>query len=208
MRAVTKHRPAHSVQGIAGLVYGRRHCGVACGHPRHVSPSARAAGDEPSDDLLWHSPSHRSHRGRLAFCTCRLAQHLLVSDLRGCGALGRKLQAPARNIAGRASPAVQCAPSDAGVLAAGVKPSICAAGARKRRSFQWNVPVRTGSTCLSGRTPCTSPHAVLLVLSTDHFGHHGRRVAERASGRQDRSKTTDTARLCDHVHRSRLQSGS
>lgn len=83
---------------------------------------ARAAGDEPSDDLLWHSPSHRSHRGRLAFCTCRLAQHLLVSDLRGCGALGRKLQAPARNIAGRASPAVQCAPSDAGYWQLGSSP--------------------------------------------------------------------------------------
>ena len=90
-------------RGAAGPVDRRRHRGVARRHPRHVPARAGAEGDEPGHDLLRRGAGHRAHHRRLAVRARWLAQHLLVPDRRGRGAVDRQLPAAAGNPARRRS---------------------------------------------------------------------------------------------------------
>ena len=207
MRPVTNDWATGLFPGAARFVHGGRHRGLACGDPRHVSPGTGPEGHEPGDHLLWGGSGNCTHHWWLAVCPRGLAQHFLVPGPGRRCPVDCQLPAAARDPPCGAAPALQCAPPDAGLHAAGHQCTLCAAGTGQRRSLQWHVPVRAVGPRVSGGAPVAGANAVFLVFCAHHFRDHGRCMAQRQAGGTHSAQAPDPPRVRHHVFGGRVEPG-
>ena len=153
LRVERLDRRACLLAHVAGAVHRCRHRRLARGDPRHVSAGRRAARDVAGDHLLRRRAGRRADRRRLSVRAPRLALDLLVPRRHRRRAVGRQLEAAARDLARDAAPAVQRAEPAARLLATRREPEVHRARLCQRRAVQRHVPVRAVGADLARPAP-------------------------------------------------------